>query len=165
MRRIPARIGLALAAGALALAAAAPVAAAGAPVQFTIDDSFTVQHACGIVEQTSITGDGRAYFDAQGNWLRDVINVEAVGTFTNLQTGATYAGQSHQTILSSPAGVALVGQGIFLRGPGGVVNYDGGRLVFDPADGSTLSATPKVLPFDDAEGIEALEAALCDALG
>jgi hypothetical protein len=163
MRRTRTGIALTLAAAGL-LAAVAPVAAA-APVEFTIDDSITVDHACGIVEQTRLTGSGRAYFDAEGNWLRDVINFTSVGTFTNPDSGAVYQGRSHQNLVATPDAVAIAGQGIFLRGPGGVVNYDVGRLVFDPADGSTLAATPKVLSFDDAEGYDALEAALCAALG
>ena len=163
MHGIGKRLGLGIAAGAFALVAASPVAAS-APVTFTIDDWLVVDHACGIVEETHLTGSGRAYFDAEGDWIRDVINFEAVGTFTG-RSGVTYTGRSHQNVVVTPDGVASSGQGIFLRGPGGVLNYDVGRYLFDQDDLSTRSATPKILAFDDIDANEALEAALCAALG
>jgi len=157
-----------IAAGTLCVAlltALAGPAFAGGPVHFTFVDTWTKDHACGIVEETTLSGHGQAYFDADGNWIRDVIKFTAVGTFTNTATGAVMTGQSNQSGEFTPDTFTLRGQGTFLRGPGGVVFYDVGRLVSTFGFGETLSETPKALAVDDPAGFEALDAALCEALG
>jgi len=147
------------------LAAISGQALAAEPIHFSFTDSWTVEHACGIVEETTLSAHGVAIFDADGEWLRDVVKFTVSGSFTNIATGDVYTGLSNQSVTFSPDSVTLNGQGIFLRGPGGVLFYDVGRLVAEDVGGTTLSATPKVLAYDDTAGFEALEAALCEALG
>lgn len=157
-----------MAAGTLSVALLAGLAGqalAGEPVHFSFVESWTIDRPCGIVEETTLSGHGQAYFDAEGNWIRDVIKFTAVGTFTNTATGEVMTGVSNQSGEFTPETFTLRGQGIFLRGHGGVVFYDVGRLVSTFGFGETLSATPKALPVDDAAGFEALDAALCEALG
>src|SRR5262245_43878195 len=54
------------------LAAVAGPVFAGEPVHTSFVESWTVDHACGIVEETTLSGRGQAYFDADGNWIREV---------------------------------------------------------------------------------------------
>ena len=143
----------------------APALASGAPEHFSFVESWTKDRPCRIVEETTLSGHGQAYFDADGNWIRDVIKFTAVGTFTNTTTGEVLTGVSNQSGEFTPETFTLRGQGIFLRGRGGVVFYDVGRLVTTFGFGETLSGTPKVLLPDDPAGFEALDAALCEALG
>jgi hypothetical protein len=60
--------------------------------------------------------------------------------------------------------VTLTGQGLFLRGKGGIVVFDVGRLVASWDDGTTF-VTPGAIPFEPGPELDALEAALCAALG
>ena len=84
------------------------------------------------------------------------------GTFTDPATGRVILQKGHQTVTEADGLVTMRGQGFFLRLAGqGVVQHDDGRLVFDPSDGSTQFATPKVLRIDDPEIDAKSDAAVC----
>jgi hypothetical protein len=150
---------------ALTLAAAAPVSAGGErSVHFRWSDAYTVAHDCGIVEAVSVDVRGTAFFDASGTWLRDIIGLKFQGTYSG--PGGSLTNRTNQVATFTPDLGALRGQGVFIHGGHiGVVVYDVGRLVFDTSDGSTLFATPKVIPFDDPDALAAVDAALCNLIG
>jgi hypothetical protein len=151
-----------LGAAALALATAAPTAAASPePIAWT--DAFDTQHACGIVEHQRVDARGAALFAADGTWLRDRVRFHFDSVFESTITGRTLTASGRQVAEFTPEGLTLTGQGAFLRGRGGVLVMDVGRLVVD-WDGGTIFATPKVLPFSDEAQAE-IDAALCAALG
>jgi hypothetical protein len=146
------------------VAALAPSALAGAPERFSYTDHFVVEHACGINETVDVAATVRGYFAADGTWLRDVVQYRYDSWFQG--PGGAFPLRATQTAIFTPTTGTLSGQGIFIRGHGlSIVYQDVGRFVFDRSDGSTIFATPKVLQFDDAEGFEAMEAALCEAIG
>jgi hypothetical protein len=149
---------------ALTLATVAPAMAGGSrSIRFTWSDHYAVPHPCGIVEETAVTARGTAFFDASGAWIRDVVTVAYDGLYTG--PSGSLSNQTHVTIEFTPDTGTFRGQGVFIHGGHiGTLVYDVGRLVFDASDGSTLFATPKVIPFDDPAAIEALDAALCDLL-
>jgi opacity protein-like surface antigen len=158
---------LATASAALLLAAlAAPVAAASSE-SFGWDESFDVAHACDVVEHVSLVATGRAYFDGEGAWLRDIIRFSYQVTYENIETGEVLVTRTRQILEATPETGTLRGQGYFIRGGtvGGVVFPDVGRLVFDGSTGSTLFASAKVLPMEDETAAERIDAALCEALG
>jgi hypothetical protein len=144
----------------LALSLAVP-AAARTTERFTIDDVLEKEYSCGVVETTQIHGEGTASFAADGSWLGDSIRFWYSGEFVDPATGRVIEQHARQNVTVTPSEVTTRGQGIFLRLAGeGVVMHDVGRLVFDPADQSTLFATPKVLAFGgdfDAK----IDAAVC----
>lgn len=151
--------------GAAALALAVSIAgpaSANTRDRFTIDDVIENTYSCGVVETTHVLGRGTASFDADGNWLGTTIHFTYDGTFTDPATGRSIPERSSQTVTENDGLIATRGQGIFLRVAGeGVVLHDVGRLVFDPSDGSTVSATPKVIPFDDPDIGAKIDAAVC----
>ena len=152
-----------LGAALLVASIAAPVAAAGAPAQDRSSTTYEVAHDCGIVERTTATLSEKAFFEG-GTWVRSIIQFRFEGTFTG-PAGKTYSATSHQTGTFTPTTGALSGQGSFLRGAGGVLVMDAGRLVFDAATGETLQASARVLRWDDPANPGAFEAALCARLG
>ena len=149
---------------ALILATVAPALAGGTrSIRFSWSDHYTVAHPCGVVEDTTITVRGTAFFDASGAWIRDLIVFGFEGVYAG-PSGAL-ANQTRQTTEFTPTTATLRGQGTFIHGGHiGALVYDVGRLVFDTSDGSTLFATPKVIPVDDPAAIEAVDQALCDLL-
>lgn len=158
---------LALAAAAtLLLAGLVPAAMAASSFPFSWTDSYTVDHACDIVESVEVSVEGRAYFDIDGTWLRDIVRYRYGVTYENAD-GETLVTKTTQVAEYTPDTGTMRAQGYFIRGGSvnGVVFPDTGRLVFDRSDGSTLFATPAVLRFDDPDGWAALDAALCEALG
>ena len=144
----------------LAMAIALPAAAA-TQNRFTVDDVIENVYSCGVVEVTQIHGDGLARWS--GDTLESVsIHFVYDGLFTDPATGRQIGELSHQNVTERDGTIATRGQGIFLRAAGaGVVLHDVGRLVFDPSDGSTRSATPKVITFDDAAVAARVDAAVC----
>lgn len=144
----------------LALAMAVPAAAATQD-RFTVDDVIQNEYSCGVVEVTKVHGDGMRLWD--GDTLLSIsIHFQYDGVFTDPSTGRTITARSHQNVTNRDMIITTRGQGIFLRvGGQGVVFHDVGRLVFDPWDGTTLSATPKVLPFDDPTAGDRIDAAVC----
>jgi hypothetical protein len=152
-------------AGAAVLGAAVPVMAdSGGPVRFVSDESWTIDHACGVVEETTLHAEGKAFFDTDGAWLRDILVYSVEGVFSG--PGGSLTTTSHQVGEFTPETGTFRGQGVFIRGGRiGVLVYDVGRLVFDAADGSTLFATPKVIRYDDPSSAAAIDAALCQAIG
>ena len=154
--RVAALSGLALALG-LALPASAST-----QDRFTIDDVIVDTFSCGVVVTTAIHGDGSAWFDADGNLIVVSIHFRYDGTFADPATGRTIHQTARQNVTDRGDRIATRGQGTFLRLPGeGVVMYDVGRLVFDPADGATLKATPHVISFDDPTAAAKADAAVC----
>jgi hypothetical protein len=153
----------ALSAIALALAIAAP-AAATAPEQFASTEAWDQSYPCGIVEHVHADIRGAAYFDADGEWLRDIVQFRFDSVFESTVTGRSLRSLGRQVAEYTPDGVTLTGQGIFIRGAGGVLSFDVGRVVAE-WDGGTTFVTPKAIPMEGGAGLEALEAALCEALG
>jgi hypothetical protein len=150
----------------LAVVLAVPVAAGGGwsePFSFT--NQSTVDHGCGIVEELTTVGRGRAHFDAAGTWQRDVVHFHFASTITSTVTGRSIDAMGTQNGTFTPETGTVRGQGVFIRVAGeGVVVHDTGRLVFDLADGSTLFASAKAITFD-GDGLAAADAALCKLLG
>jgi hypothetical protein len=150
----------------LAVVLAVPAAAAAATSQpFEFTDQRVVEHSCGIVEDLTVTGRGRAYFAADGSWQRDIIHLTYESAIQSTITGTSIDARSTQVLEVAPDSGIVRGQGFFIRIPGeGVVVRDMGRLVFDTADGSTITASAQAIGFDDVESLEAAEAALCSLL-
>jgi hypothetical protein len=151
-----------LAAAALALTFAMPAAAA-TPEHFAYTDTTTIPHECGIVEHLHADVRGTAYFAGDGTWLRDIVQFQFDSVFESAQSGRTMTSTSRQVAEYTPDGATLTGQGFFLRGKGGVIVLDVGRLVATWADGTTFTSAHSI-PIEPGPGSEALEAALCDAL-
>lgn len=149
----------------LLLAGLVPAAMAASSFAFSWTDSYTVDHACGIVESVDLNVEGRAYFDNDGTWLRDIVRFRYAVTYENAD-GDALVTRTSQVAEFTPDTGTLRAQGYFIRGGvvHGVVFPDVGRLVFDTSDGSTMFATPRVLRFDDPDGPD-VDAALCEALG
>lgn len=145
----------------LALAVAVP-ASANSLDRFSFEDVLVETYSCGVVLTTRVHGDGTAHLDAGGEWLFTTVRLSYDGEAFDPATGATIELDARQVITDAPGVATSHGQGIFLRLPGeGVVLHDVGRLVFDPSDGSTIAATPKVIPFDDPDAAAAIDAAVC----
>lgn len=149
---------------ALIAATVAPALAGGTrSVRFSWSDQYAVAHPCGVVEDTSVTVRGTAFFDGSGAWVRDLIVFGYDGVYTG--PSGTLANQTRQTAEFTSATGIVRGQGTFIHGGHiGALVYDVGRVVFDRSDGSTLFATPKVIRFDDPAALEAVDKALCDLL-
>jgi hypothetical protein len=147
------------------LAGALPAMAGGErSVRFSWSDSYTVQHDCGIVESATVEVRGTAHFDASGAWIRDNVGFKYQATYTG--PGGSLTNKTNQVGTFTPDQGALRAQGTFIHGGHiGTVVHDVGRLVFDMADGSTLFATPKVIPLDDPDALTRIDQALCDLIG
>ena len=137
-RRIRLGLPAAVAAGAFILALV-PVTAAQAagPQQFKVTEtvSFTDTATCGfpIALNFQVTGVGRAFFDAQGNFQRAIIQQNVVGT--DSANGITLRESDHFVDFPTADGnLKEVGLPIHIQG-GGIVIRDAGYLVFNP-DGS-----------------------------
>jgi hypothetical protein len=144
-----------------ALLVAAPAAAIES-VRWTdshdIDNTFT----CGVVEDTTATIDGTAYFAADGTWIKDILRFSYVATYTDPATGQTIAYTTRQVVEGTPENLTFLGQGLFVRAPGsGAVLLDVGRLTIDPSDGSTVFASANVLALDDPTVPDRYDAAIC----
>ena len=153
-----------LAAAALALTAVVPAAAA-TPEHFAYTETSTIQHECGIVEHVhaDVRGARRTSL-ADGSWLRDVVQFRFDSVFESAQTGRTLTSTARQVAEYTPDGATLTGQGFFLRGKGGVIVLDVGRLVGTWAEGTTFTSA-HAIPIEPGPGSDAIEAALCEALG
>jgi hypothetical protein len=148
----------------LALAAAlTSPALAGTVQRAPISDDFNVQHACGIIETQHVEGRQTTYFDATGTWVRDLLQLRYTSTFRSTISGRSLMASSRQNVVVDADSLTATGQGFNVKGPGGVIVKDVGRLVVAP-DGTTVFATPKIIRPDDAAAGDAAEAALCDAL-
>ena len=151
----------AVAAFCLATVVAGP-ASANTQLRFTIDEVAEHEFSCGVMGTTRILGRGTVSFTGDGTWVATSIHFTYYGTFVDPGSGKTIEGQSHQNLTEADGVVSTRGQGFFLRGDGeGLVLHDVGRLVFDPGDGSTQFATPKVLPFNDTDLESRIDAAVC----
>jgi hypothetical protein len=147
----------------LALAVAVPAAAA-TPAHWGYTDVFDAHHDCGIVEHVRAGVKGSSFFAADGSWLRDIVRYQYDSVFESTITGHTMTSSGRQIAEYTPDGLTQTAQGFFLRGAGGVLVFDVGRLVLD-WDGGTTFRTPKSIAFDDDAAIAAFEATLCAALG
>ncbi len=151
-----------IAASAVAVLALAAPAAANETVRWTdthdIDNVFT----CGVVEDTLATISGTAYFAADGTWLKDIIRFSYAASYTDPATGETISYRTRQVVGANPDALVFRAQGTFVRTAGeGAVLLDVGRLVMDPADGSTIFKSAKTLAFDDPSTFERYDAAIC----
>ena len=150
----------------LLLGVLVPATAAATSESFGWSDAYTTDHACNIVEHVEVSVQGRAYFDGDGDWMRDILRFRYSVTYENTGTGEQLVTRTVQNVEVTPENVTLRAQGYFIRGGAvnGVVFPDVGRLVLDPTDGSTLFASAKVVRADDPEAWAALDPALCEAL-
>ncbi len=140
MRRpILAAVGAAI----VSLALAVPALAGGGwsePFAFTEHDA--IDRGCGIVEELTKEVRGRAWFDASGEWQRDIVHFTYSSVIRSTITGRSITAKGAQNAEFTPETGTLRGQGAFVRVPGeGVVVMDVGRLVFNLADGSTIFAS------------------------
>jgi hypothetical protein len=163
MRTLQSQIARGAVAAALVLGAAVAPVAAATPTLNRWSDTYTVDHACAILETTKITVNEKAFLDGD-TWVRSVVNLTFDGVDEG-PTGQTYAVTSHQNGIFTPTTGAISGQGSFLRGAGGVLIMDVGRLVFEIPSGQTIQASAQVLRFDDPPFPNLLDDALCARLG
>lgn len=149
----------------ITLAGALPALAGGdRSVRFEWSDQYTVQHDCGISEAATVEVSGTAYFDGSGKWIKDIVRFRYAATYRG--PGGSLSNKTNQVATFTPTSGSLRAQGTFIHGGHiGNVVHDVGRLVFDMADGSTLFATPKVIPQDDPVAQARVDQALCDLIG
>jgi hypothetical protein len=146
----------------LALALMVGPVAAATPDRATWQDSYTVQHDCDVVESTTVTVSEKAFFE-DGDWVRSVLHFTYVSVYAG-PTGKTYAATTNQNVTVTPDQASLSGQGTLLRGAGGVLVMDAGRLVLE-LSGTTIFASANTLSYDDPADLGAVDAALCAKLG
>ena len=156
MRRIASIMTVALA----ALALAGPVSANEA---FRWTDTHEIDNvfSCGVVEDTTASIDGTAYFDADGNWVMDILRFSYAASYTDPATGATVSYRTRQVVTADPSDISLMGQGAFVRAQGGARLLDVGKLTVNPADGSTIFRSAKALALDDPSVFDRYDAAIC----
>jgi hypothetical protein len=155
------RITVIAASAIIGLALAAPVAA-NETVRWTDTDDIDNVFTCGVVENTVATIEGTAYFAADGTWLKDIIRFSYEATYTDPATGETISYRTRQVVEGNPDNLVFRGQGVFVRAAGaGAVLLDVGRLVMDPADGSTVFKSANTLAFDDPTVFDRYDAAIC----
>jgi hypothetical protein len=143
------------------LALAAP-AAANETFRWTDTHDISNVFTCGVVEDTAAMIEGTAYFAADGTWLKDIIRFSYVASYTDPATGVTISYRTRQVVEANPENIVLRGQGTFVRvGGAGAVSLDVGRLVIDPADGSTIFRSAKVIAFDDPTVFDRYDEAIC----
>lgn len=145
----------------LAIAIAAPTSA-NTIERFSFDDVIEDTYSCGAVLTTHLHGDVIVHLATDGTWLGTSIRFRYDGLAVDPATGAAVELAGRQILAEGRDAIALRGQGSFIRiGGSGVVLLDVGRLVFDPADGSTLSASAQVIAFDDPDAVARIDAAVC----
>lgn len=128
-------------------------------VGFSWSDSYSVARDCGIVEAATVEVRGTAYFDGSGAWIKDIVVFKYRATYSG--PGGSFSNKTNQVATFTPTSGTLRAQGTFIHGGQiGTVVHEVGRLVFDMADGSTLFATPKVIPLDDPGGLARIDQAL-----
>jgi hypothetical protein len=153
-------LGIAVLTGAFAISATA--VAANESVRWTDTHEIDATYSCGVVEDTTATIEGTAFFDADGGWIKDVIRFSYDASYTDPVSGRTVSFQTRQIVEGSPETLTFRGQGVFVRAPGtGAVLLDVGRLVIDPSDGSAVFRSAKVLSFEDPSVAAAIDAAIC----
>jgi hypothetical protein len=144
-----------------ALFSAAPVAA-NETVRWTDTHDIDMTYSCGVIEDTTATIDGTAYFAADGTWLKDIIRFSYAASYTDPLSLRTVEFRTTQVVIADPGTIELLGQGVFIRVPvQGVVLLDVGRLAFDPSDGSTVFETASVLSFEDPTVPGRIDSAVC----
>jgi hypothetical protein len=156
MRRI------AMVAGMLgALAIAGPVAA-NDTVRWVDSHGIDAVFTCGVVEDSTATIEGTAYFDAEGAWIKDIMRFTYDASYTDPNTGTTIEYTTRQVVVATPDHLTFLGQGAFVRAAGsGAVLLDVGRLTVDPADGSTVFRSAQALGLDDPSVAERYDEAIC----
>jgi hypothetical protein len=143
-----------------ALALAGPVAANDA-VRWTDSHDLGNVFTCGVVEATTATIEGTAYFDAEGNWIKDILRFSYIATYTD-PAGEMIDFTTRQIVTADPETISFIGQGIFVRAPGsGAVLLDVGRLTIDRSDGSTVFRSAQSLALDDPTVFDRYDAAIC----
>lgn len=157
MRR---KITLGAAAAVMALALATPVAANEA-VRWTDSHDISNVFTCGVVEDTVATIEGTAYFDAEGNWVKDILRFSYQASYTDPATDETISYTTRQVVVADPATITLLGQGAFVRAQGGARLLDVGRLTIDPSDGSTVFKSARALALDDPTVFDRYDQAIC----
>lgn len=97
-----------------------------------------------------------------GTWLGSTIRLRYDGLAVDPATGDSVELADRQIVAEGPDAIALIGQGTFIRlGGRGVVLLDVGRLVFDPANGSTLFSSAQAIAFDDPDAAARIDAVVC----
>jgi hypothetical protein len=145
----------------VALALAGP-ASANTAERFSFNDVIVDAASCGVVLTTQVSGDVTAHLASDGSWLFSQIKVRYAGTAVAPATGMTIQLPARQNIIDRGEVIATSGQGIFIRLPGrGVLLLDVGHLVFDPGNGSTITASAHVIAFDDPTSAARVDEAIC----
>jgi hypothetical protein len=156
MRRI------AMAAGLLSALAVAGPAAANETVRWVDSHEIGGVFTCGVVEDSTATVQGTAYFDGDGAWIKDILRFTYAASYTDPSTGTTIEYTTRQVVQATPERLTFVGQGLFVRAAGeGAVMLDVGRLTVDRADGHTVFRSAKALGFDDPSVSDRYDAAIC----
>lgn len=156
------RRSLVIAASALAALALAAPAAANEVVRWTDAHEIGNTFTCGVVEDTTAMLEGTTFFASDGTWLKDIIRFSYDASYANPATGKVISYRTRQVVEANPDNIVLRGQGVFVRAPGeGAVLLDVGRLVLNPADGSTEFKSAKALAFDDPTVFDRYDAAIC----
>jgi len=145
----------------LAVAIAAP-ASANTAERFSFDDVIEDVYSCGAILTTQVHGDVMGHLATDGTWLGSSIRLRYDGLAVDPASGDAVELAGRQIVAEGPDTLALRGQGLFIRLAGsGVVLLDVGRLVIDPADGSTLSASAHFIAFDDPDAVARIDTAIC----
>lgn len=130
-----------------------------------------------VINTATVQKSGREFFDQNGNFVKDIIDIDTVGTFSNSVTGASLAYKArsveHDSLtipgdLNSTFTAVTTGE-MQITAPGrGVVWQNDGRFVdtFDPNGNETLAWQG---PHDDLVygflGDTSVAQKLCSALG
>lgn len=145
----------------LAVAIAVP-ASANTAERFSFDDVIEDAYSCGVVLTTQVHGDVIVHLATDGTWLGSSIRFRYEGLAVDPATGDAVELAGRQIVAEGTDWIAQRGQGLFIRLAGsGVVLLDVGRLVIDPADDSTLSASAHVIAFDDPDAVARIDGAVC----
>jgi hypothetical protein len=150
-----------LAALLVSLAVVSP-AAANTAERFLFSEVTVDTASCGVVLTTHVSGDVTAHLANDGSWLFSQVKLRYSGVAEDPSTGRTIELPARQNVVDRGDVIAMNGQGIFIRLPGrGVLLLDVGHLVFDPSDGSTITASAHVIPFDDPAAVTKVDEAIC----
>lgn len=142
-----------------ALVLAAPVAA-NETVRWTDTHEISNVFSCGVVEDTTASIDGTAYFDGDGDWIKDILRFSYDASYTAPETGQTISYTTRQVVTANPENLSLMGQGAFVRAQGGARLLDVGKLAIN-WDGSTVFKSAQSLAQDDPTVFDRYDAAIC----
>ena len=134
-------VGVLAVALAFALLPASKAHAAQPVTQRHVDD-FTITLSCSggeLLFRQIVRETDRAYYDADGSWIRQATFIQDVVTLTDPNTGESFSATWTWGLTFLPDSVSTVGLTARVTIPGeGLVAIDTGRIVFDRATGQTI---------------------------